>query len=240
MTTQRSEGLSGDRTGHQTTGALAPFPGTFIPGVCFETGYCFWVIEFTATPTEFDSYTEVWIITPDGDRVLYTDPEAATDEVLKYHEFDRTVGATTAREQSDPRSVRVSMTGDDGTELDLKLSLGQSVGTRALNAIIALTPEFFARSAFGTTISTLALNLLLDVNGMKVAGRTETGRRYRLDADRLQTISDATSTLDGSDLGELTPPGRSIGFGDAKTTDDALCLSGDLFLERDNPSDIDR
>ena len=120
----------------------------------------------------------------------------------------------------------------DGTTLEVTASIGQTLGTRVLNAVIAATPRSILRSRFGTRVSTLSLNLLLDSNGLRVAGRTETDRRYRLDADRTAVVRDATATLNGTDLGPLQPPGRSIEFGDAKTTADALYIPGTLHLER--------
>jgi hypothetical protein len=101
-----------------------------------------------------------------------------------------------------------------------------------LNTVITLTPGVILQSRLGTTISTVSLNLLLDANGLKVAGRTETDRRYRLDAERLQQITDATATLDGRDLGAVSHPNRPIEFGDAKTTGVPLYALGTLQLER--------
>lgn len=213
------------------SGTLEPFPGLFIPGICFESGHCIWLLEFSSTPTEFDSYTELWLITPDGDRVLYTDPRAAGTEVTKYHEFDRTEGADIVTDNSRSR-VDVTMDAADGTTIDVSGTVGQTPGTRILNAVIAVTPARILRSRFGAAVSTLSVNLLTDANGLEVAGATETGRRYRLDAERMARITDASASLDGSDLGELQPPSRPIEFGDATTTGDALSVAGVLHLER--------
>ena len=212
-------------------GSLEPFTGAFVPGICFESGHCFWLLDFATTPTQFGSYTEFWIVTPDGERVLYTDPGEATEEVLAYHEFDRTVGADVRHERR-PGGFEVAMEATDGTAIELRGSTDQSLGTRVLNAVIGLTPDPILRSGLGTTISTASMNALLDVNGLNVAGRTETERRYRLDADRLALIADASATLDGQDLGAVRPPSRPIEFGDAKTTGDALYVPGTLNLER--------
>lgn len=234
MATRRPGTPSEQRTDRPIDGTLQPFPGYFVPGVCFRTGHCFWLLEFTSSPTEFDSYTELWLITPDGERVLYTDPEEATQEVLQYHDFDRTAGANVSVERPDSESVVVSLEGNDGTELDLELSLGQTLGTRILNTVISLTPQPLLRSRFGAAVSTFSLNLLLDGNGMKVAGRTETGRRYRLDAERLLSVTDASATLNATDLGAHRAPTQPIEFGDAKTTADAVYIPGELYLERLN------
>lgn len=230
MVTPESATATHDSTA-SGSGELQPFPGHFVPGACFESGHCVWLLEFTSTPTRFDSYTELWLIAPDGERVLYTDPGAAADEVLNYHEFDRTADASITCRFS-RSTVDVAMEGADETSLELTASVGQTLGTRVLNAVIAATPGSILRSRFGTRVSTLSVNLLLDANGLKVAGRTETDRRYRLDADRTSVVRDATATLNGTDLGPLQPPGRPVEFGDAKTTADALYIPGTLHLER--------
>jgi hypothetical protein len=142
-------------------------------------------------------------------------------------------GATITCDFADNR-FGVEMEATDGTELELTASVGQTIGTRILNTVIALTPDAILQSRLGTTVSTLSLNLLSDANGLKVAGRTETDRQYRLDAKRLQQITDASGTLDDRDLGGLTPPDRPIEFGDAKTTADALYVPGTLHLEHFN------
>lgn len=231
MTTTESTTTADEQLSSQRTGTLGAFTGNFIPGVCFESGHCVWLLEFTSTPTQFDSYTELWIIAPDGERVLYTDPEAAADEVLNYHDFDRTEGASVTCDTSHSQ-ITVTMEATDGTNFELTASTSRTLGTRLLNTVIALTPAVILQSRMGTRISTVSLNLLLDANGLKVAGRTETDRRYRLDAEQIQRITDASATLDGRDLGALNPPNRPIEFGDAKTTADALYAPGTLHLER--------
>lgn len=212
-------------------GTLQPFPGRFVPGLCFESGHCLWLLAFAETPTRFGAYTELWVVTPDGERVLYTDPGDAAEEVLHYHDFDRTESANIACDGS-PAALDVEMEADDGTVLEVSGAVGQTAGTRVLNAVIAMTPGPVLRSRPGTWVSTATLNGLVNANGLRVAGRTETGRRYRLDPDRIHVIPDASATHDGTDLGAVRPPGRPIEFGDAKTTADALSVPGTLHLER--------
>lgn len=231
MTSSAPATSSGDHEPEQRIGTLDAFTGSFIPGVCFESGYCIWLLEFTSTPPPLETYTELWVITPDDERVLYTDPGGAAEEVIKYHDFDRTEEAT-INSYTSPNQVSMTMEAGDGTSLELSASVNQTPEVRVLNTIIALTPQAILQSPVGTTISTNSLNHLLDTNGMKVAGETETGRRYRLAADRIYKLSDATATLDAQDLGSLRSPDRPIEFGDAKTTAEALYIPGTLHLER--------
>lgn len=225
------EGAEATREGsHQ--GHLEPFPGTFIPGVCFESGHCFWLLEFTDTPTDIGPYTEFWVVTPEGDRVLYADPGESIDEILAYHDFDRTEAATISVDGPDAGTVHVECEGEDGTEARISLDLTRTMGTRLLTLAVVLTPDVVLESSFGTAVSTAMLNLLVDANGLRVASRTETGRRYRLDVDEVYAVSSGTATLDSTDLGHVAPPGRPIEFGGAKTVDEPIVTPGTLFLER--------
>jgi hypothetical protein len=172
------------------------------------------------------------VVTPEGERVLYVDPGDAVDEVLTYHDFDRTEGATVTVAQPDPGSVEIECEGADGTAVSIAADLDGTLGTGILNGAIALTPDVVLTSPVGTTVSTGLLNLVLDAKGLKTAGRTETGRRYRLDVDELSAIPAATATIDGDDLGAIAPPGRPVEFGDAKTTGEPIFAPGVLHLER--------
>ncbi|MFC7020977.1 MULTISPECIES: hypothetical protein [Haloarcula] len=156
MTTAESSTVADSQSATQKSGTLGGFAGTFVPGLCFESGYCFWLLAFTDTPTQFNEYTELWIITPDGERILYTDPEPAAEEVQKYHDFDRVNGATITCDLSDKR-FSVEMEATDGTELELTGAARQTIGTRILNTVIGLTPDAILQSRVGTTVSTLSL-----------------------------------------------------------------------------------
>jgi hypothetical protein len=190
------------------------------------------LLEFTGTPTEFEAYTELWVITPDGRRILYVDPGAAAEEVGTYHDFDRIEAGTVRVDRQGADGVEITLAGEDDTHFRTRLSLGWTLGTTLLNTVIAVTPDAILQSSLGTTVSTASLNALVDARGLDVAGRTETGRRYRLDASHLSAIDTARGTIDETDLGGQAPPGRPIEFGDAKTTGDPLFIDGTLHLER--------
>jgi hypothetical protein len=207
---------------------LDPFRGTFITGVYFTSGYCVWSNAFTAVPSGLEPFVDVWVITPEGERILYCDPEAAIEPVTWYHDFDTTVGGEITRTATAPDRAHVSLTAADGTTLELDVSFGQTVGTRLLNAMSALTPKSVSRTRFGAKLGTAVLNTLLDADGMKVAGRTETGARYRSEAKRIYTITDASASLNGEDLGQLSRPPQSIEFGDLRSI--PLYIHGDVYL----------
>lgn len=209
---------------------LRPFHGIQIPGICFESGHCIWLLAFTETPTEIPSYVEVWLISPDGRTTLLIDPDEATPTVEQYHEFDDVRGGRIDVSLPDQETIRVAVR-EAGLDLEWSLTHRQTLRTRAVSRLLNATPKRIARNRMGAVAGSAALNLLLPVNGLRVAGRTDTGRRYRSEPVRITVGTDASATLDGTDLGGLTAPDRSISFGDLRVPDRPLVAVGDLFLE---------
>lgn len=118
----------------------------------------------------------------------------------------------------------------DDTTLQLRADLGSSTGTRVLNAISALTPRAVLRTSIGQRLSNLSLKTVMDSNGLKIVGITESQEPYRFEADPLWAVRDASATVNGEDLGECWPPDRPIDFGDAKTPDEPFVAASDVHL----------
>lgn len=227
-TDQRSSGTR--RHTRREDAPLQPFHGLSSPGLCFASGYCVWLFRWTSTPTFLDAYESVWVVTPDGERRLYVDPVDAGPLIETYHEFDRTVGATIAWDRADEDAVAVQVEGEDGTSLELRAELVASPRTRLVTTITALTPDPVLRTAIGEATSNLVFGRVLDTNGLQIVGTTETGEPYRVEANTLRLVEDASATLDGEELGELCPPDRQIEFGDAAAPNEPFVSFGDLYL----------
>lgn len=210
--------------------SLQPFKGFLSPGICFASGHCVMVQNFSSTPTQIDAFDEVWIFTPDGERLMYVDPPAAGPDCQTYHDFDRTLGATITWNHAHEDRVSLALEGEDGTTLDLDVELGSTTETRLLNAISDLTPQSLLRTSIGQYVSTLLFNQLLDANGMKIAGVTDTQEPYRVEADSLRAVKNAAATLDEEDLGAVQPPDDLITFGDAKVPNEPFFSFGNLYL----------
>lgn len=210
--------------------ALEPFHGFLSPGICFASGHCIWLLHMAKTPTSIGTYDEVWVITPEEQRILYVDPVEAGPYVETYHEFDRVVGGTITWERATTDEIMVHLDAEDGTTLDLEATLGPSTGTRLLQLVSALTPTPILRMSLGESISNLLFGLMMDANGLKVAGRTDTHEPYRVEPDTLRMVTGASAVLNHEDLGEVQPPDRLIGFGDAIVPDEAFVSFGELFL----------
>lgn len=238
MSTTTDAETATDREPHTSIDQpLQPYRCTAIPGVCFESGHCILAFDFTSTPPGVDPFRYVWIVGPDDDRTLYADPEAGIDLVSGYHTVEQGVAADVTWDQTGPDSLRLTVDGDDGTDLELDVTTGQTGATRVLNVMAAVTPRSVVRSRIGAALVSDLLERLLDTRGTKVAGRTEIGASYRFEADRIAVVTEATATLDGEDLGAVTAPDRTITFGDVTIGTVPLSMRADAFLPI--PTDVE-
>lgn len=209
---------------------LRPFRTRQSPGLFFARGYCLCPIHYSATPTPLNTYDELWLITPDGERRLYSDPPEAGALTQRYHEFDRAVGASITWEHASHDRVAVHLDGEDGRTVDLRADLGVTPGISLLNVIASLTPRPILRTSIGQKVTNLTFAQLIDGNGLKIAGNTETGEPYRAEADAIRVVTSASATVNGNDLGDLTAPDRLIEFGDHIIPNEPVFVFGALYL----------
>lgn len=228
--TAKQQSLRQENAPSENGKSIQPFTGVLFPGICFESGHCFCLYKWWETPTSIDEYESLWIITPDGERLLYGDRPEAVTFVQKYHKFDQTHEAEINWTTLGKDRLECTLEGEDGTTLDLSLDLGSSIGTRLLGIITTVTPTLLLRTSFGETISNLTFGLLLDTNGLKVAGDTDTSEPYRVESDSLRIVTSGTARLNDEDCGTLRPPDRPIKFGDAIVPNDPLVTFGELWL----------
>lgn len=226
-------------TGKQRSGAVGdgqknksiqPFTGVLSPGICFTSGHCFCLYKWWETPTSLEEYESLWLITPEGERRLYGDRPEAVTFVQKYHGFDRTSEADIRWNELDNEYMECSLEGDDGTSVELQLDLGSNFGSRLLNGITTLTPKKILRTSVGEEISNLTFSLLMDSNGLKVAGITDTREPYRVESDSIRVVTDGSAQVNGENCGQVSPPSRSVGWGDASVPNDPFVSFGELWL----------
>lgn len=210
---------------------LRPFNGFFSPGLYFASGHGMRLYNFTSAPTDVDPFFQIWVMTPEGKKILYVDPEAAKAIVSTWYSFDEIVGSIISWEWPESDALHVEVEGDDGTALELRLTLGSSLATTILNTIIAITPRAVMRSRPMLAISGLSFNLLLGLGGVHIKGETETGKEYVTEADKLRVVRDASAVLNGEDLGALSRPPGPICFGPSKVADRPVFAFGTAYLE---------
>lgn len=225
MTTQSTTNQSPEST--VSNKRLHSFEGLLIPGIHFSSGYCVWAFNFTTTPDGLDPFSDVWVIAPDGERTLIISSEEARETIARNHAFDRTLIGEIRIDQPTPDTAHVTAQADDLC-VDMELTFTQTGGTRMLNMLGALTPDIVARSGFGSALSTLLLNRLVEANGTKVAGRFGTGEPYRFEATRIAVVTDATATVNDEDLGGPTRPDQPVADGDVRNM--PLFMAGRAYV----------
>lgn len=217
--------------GERERPTLRPFEGFLSPGIAFESGHTIWLFKFDKTPAPDGAYSEIWIESPAGDVTMYTDPATAGEYVVAYHDPDRIMGASIDWRVADFEHIEVVVAADDGTTLELSAALAHPISTRLVEGLSGGVPRTIQRSAIGAAVSSFTLNRLMGANGLALRGRTETGTRYWGEADHLRTVSDASATLDGIDLGQQVSGTSTHDFGDVKTAREPYVVFGALHLE---------
>lgn len=210
---------------------MRPFHGYMVTGMSFSSGHALFLINFSSTPVAVPAYSEIWLVTPSDERVLLVDPEPAGPIVARYHDFARILGSRTQWRWPAPDTLQVDARASDGTSLAVEVKLRSNVATGALNTILKVSPRAVMRTAPMMAVSYWSMNLMLGLDDLRIGGKTETGRRYRSEVDRLALVGSATARLNGADLGALGPPSRPIRFGDINFGRRAICTFGDLYLE---------
>lgn len=190
--------------------ALQPFSGRVLSGICFESGHSIWLYDFESTPTEFDSYRELWVVEPDDSRVLYYDTEGADSEIARFHDWDRAVLSNMDWEWTNEH-IDVQVEGADESTVDFTGKVGNSTMSRLLSLTQRYLPGPLHERMFQL--------------------HTETGTLAHLKASEVAVVTDGTASIDGKALGSIRPPDRPITFGEVKAQRQPLVYKGNLLLE---------
>jgi hypothetical protein len=215
--------------------SMRAFRGFFSPGLYFADAYGVRIYNFTSTPPEVEPFFQIWLLMPNGQRVLYVDPYEAGEIVSQWYHFDRIVGASTAWDWADAAELHIHMMASDKQTLELDVRLGSSWATRLLNAVIKTTPQALMRSRPMLAVSSLGFNLLLGLGGVSIAGKTGTGKAYVTEADRIAIFTAASANLNGRSLGQLSPPPEALFFDTTRIAARPILAFGTVNIEPPNP-----
>lgn len=211
-------------------GSLQPFRGFIVPGLFFDSGYAIWLARFTATPAGIGPYSQTWLVAPGGRRALFVDPESAGPTVALFHDPDEGFAASTEWYLPRPEVLVLTLRASDETSLKLELALGSTAATWMTNALLRAPGTMHPDGRPGASVER-GLRAVFGPSGLRLVGRTEMGRAYRLVPERVVAVRAASGELDGVDLGQLAPPPRPIRFGDLQLTDKPGLVSGTWYLE---------
>jgi hypothetical protein len=210
---------------------LRPYSGLHSSLISFSSGHLFRISHWTATPTEFGAFSNLWMVTPQDRRVLFSDP-AESERVLRiYHRFDEFSGAKISVERPAPLRLDLLMEADDATRVELHLRLERSLVTRFLVAVSRATPLGWKSSDPSIWLLDRLVSVFIARGEFKCASKTETGQpAFSADVDDLLLVKESHATVNGASLGNLSPPTRPVAFGDFATTPQASLAIGRLYL----------
>lgn len=197
-----------------------------------SNGYFFYLASWDTNPTRFTRFSNVWLVTPDDRRMLFSDPPEASEIVSIYHEFQEIYGASISVEWIGSGRFQVRCDSQEGGyELEARFDVREPLRSRFLVAVGGGPPNAFKMSPPVLAVSSLLLNSLVAKGGAILTGRTETGQPfYHADAEHLYLVEEGAVRLNGEDLKVIPGPGRAIEFGDAVPYGKSVIKQGTLYL----------
>jgi hypothetical protein len=210
---------------------LKPYRGLHTSLIHFDSGYVFRISNWTQTPTEFGSFSNLWMVTGEDRRFLFADPPASGKVVCIYHNFDDVVGAKISVHHPSHSNLTMSMNALDGTLVEMTLLLATTVPTRLLEGISHRTPKSLASRDPMIRLADKLTSAWVARGKSVTAGYTDTGQPFFVGkTDRLYLIKDGNALLNGDSLGSVCPPRRKVGFGEFEAVPQAYVIVGTLYL----------
>jgi hypothetical protein len=209
-----------------------PYHGSQSSLISFTSDYYLYFVIWDSTPTQFSSYANIWVITPEDNRILFADPPASSEIACIYHDFHEIYGGAISLDWPSENHLQIHCESHDGEyELSADFSLHETISSRLLVAIASGPPTRFMVSKPMVALSNILVNLLATKGGLTVLGRTETGQPfYTGAADRLMLIKEGSATMNGRDLGDVSSPTWPVKFGDVIPPVQPVIRLGTLYL----------
>jgi hypothetical protein len=205
------------------------YQSSFIP---FSSGYYLYLAKWDATPTRFSSFSNLWVITPENNRILYADPQGTSKIVCIYHEFNEICGAAISVDHTATNHLFIDCSSLDGDQtIRVELKLAETLGSRLVSGLSSSPPTPLKLSSPVIEISNLLVNLFVAKKGSKIYGKTETGMPYyHGETDRLFIISQGSASINGKEIGTVSPPTWSLTFGDSVPFYNSVMKIGNLHI----------
>jgi hypothetical protein len=211
---------------------LKPYHGYQTSIIPLSRGHYFYLASWDRTPTRFPRFSNVWLVTPKNNRILFSDPLASSEIVCIYHEFHEINGASIEIDWTTEYELHVQCESiDGGYKLNAEFLLNEPLTSRLLLAIGSGPPTQFRVSKTMIAISNFLVNSLVAKGGSALLGKTETGQPfYHGDTERLFEIVSGSVSLNGEDIGTVTSPTWVIEFGDAVPYFKPVVKLGTLYI----------
>jgi hypothetical protein len=211
---------------------LRPFYGYQTSIIPLSSNHYFYLASWNKTPTQFPRFSNVWLVTPQDKRILFSDPPESSEIVSIYHDFHEIYDASITVDWIAKRQLHVNCKSLDGAyRLDANLDVHQSLASRLLVALGSGPPTPFRTSAVMVKASEFLLNSMVTKGGSVLLGRTETGQPfYHGETEYLLQVVGGSISLNGEDIGTCTSPTWSIDFGDAVPMFKPVVKLGTMYI----------
>lgn len=197
--------------------ALKKYQGIQSSIIPFSSRYYFYLASWDKTPTDFPRFSNVWLITPDNQRILFSDPGNSSSIVCIYHDFDEIMGSSISIEWIDKKHLKVRCKSEnDLHKLELDFHVKETIASKILISMAGGPPTPFSVSKPMTRISDFLINRIIAKSGSAIVGITETGQPfYHGDAEKIFMITQGSASYNNKELGMVSKPTWPITFGDA-------------------------
>lgn len=183
----------------------------------FSSQYYFYLAIWDNTPTPLPQFSNIWLITPENHRILFSDPPESSDIVCLYHDFHEIHGSSIFMEWITENHLQLRCTSLNGLhKLEVDFLVKETLSSKLLIAIAGGPPTPFRVSEPMLKISDFLVNQIVAKGGSAIAGVTETGQLfYHGETERLFQITQCSAFYNDMDLGGRSKPTWPIAFGDA-------------------------
>ena len=211
---------------------LRPYHGYQTSIIPLSNNYYFYLASWDRTPTRFIHFTNIWLITPENKRILFSDPPASSEIVCIYHEFNEICGASIKLDLNSENKFHVQCNSEsEAYKLNAEFQLAEPLTSKLLVTIGSSPPTRFRTSNFMIAVSNFLVNTLVARKGSAMLGKTETGQSfYHGETERLFRVVGGSVSLNGEDLGAITSPTWPIEFGDAVPFFNPVIKFGTLYI----------
>ncbi len=221
---------------------LQPFHGYQSSIMPLDSGHYLYLASWDSTPTPFEKFSNLWLITPEDKRVLFVDPGGAASIVTLYHEFHEIQGASIGMKWTGADQIRIQCESDSAHyQLTASLVVEETYWSRLLLKLGAGPPTRMRLSQPVIRISNFLCDLLVARGNTCLLGRTETGQPfYHGETEHLYLVTAGSAVLNGRDLGSFSVPTWPLYFGDAVPFTQAVLKIGTLYIPYGGSAGVDR
>jgi hypothetical protein len=197
--------------------ALKKYHGIQSSIIALSSGYYLYLASWDHTPTDIPQFTNIWLVTPDDHRMLFSDPPDSSRIVCIYHDFDEIIGSSIEVNWANENHLQgrcISV--DDLHKLEFEFFVKESVLSKILISIAGGPPTPFRVSEPMIRFSNFLVDRVIAGSGSVIVGVTETGQPfYSGDTERIYQITHGSVSYNDKNIGAVSKPTWPIAFGDA-------------------------